>query len=419
MYLSYSISLLAMLSVSSCAPRSLIHRQSSNKTAKAAYFMTNQPNNSLITVQINADGTLSPGSQIPTGGAGLAGVNAGLLDGVAGVPTFRDSTASTGDLTINGENLIVVNTGSNTISWFKINPSDPLHPTLVGQPVDSQGDFPNSCDISAVINQACCANSGAKSGVACFNMTDSGLVPMGELYPWELNQTNPVTLPNSKGVNIEGLSFFTDVVFSSDSSQLVVTQAGNPLRNDSNGHVLVFPILHGMVSTPPTVSDPNGTAVLFSAFPLAGSRDYFVTDATFGTAVLTIDYDGVATTKSTRPVPGSFALCWAVLNPYTGTVFSDDVGHNVLTESNATTGDIITQYNGTNPAVGNLDLYSVGDKVWVLSPDANMTYIAVLDTSAGPGNATIIQNFPALAGTVPGTDVGTSLSAHGLVVYVG
>ena len=419
MYLSYCASLLAMLSLSACAPRSLIPRQSSNQTAKAAYFMDNNPNNSIITVKINADGTLSSGSKIPTGGKGLAGLNAGLLDGKSNVPTYLDSTSSSGDLSISEDNLIVANPGSNTISWFKIDPSDPLNPTLVGQPVDSLGDFPSSCAISAIINQACCTNTGTISGLACFNMSTTGLVPMGKLFPYELNQTYPTTFPNSKGINQAGLPFFTEVIFNDDSSQLIVTQAGNPTINGSSGYILTFPIVHSAVFTPPTVSYPNGTAVMFSALQLPGTRDYFVTDAAFGTAIINVDYDGVATTKSTRPVPGSFALCWAVRNPYTGTIFSDDVGHNIFTESNATTGDIITQYNGTSGAVGNLDLYSVGDKVWALAPNANMTHIVVIDTSAGPGNATIIQNYPALAGSVPDTDPNTSLAAHGLVVYVG
>ena len=419
MYLSYSVPILAMLSLSACAPTSLVQRQSSNKTAKAAYFMDNKPNNSLITLQINSDGTLSPGSQIPTGGRGLAGVNSGLFEGKNNVPTYLDSTASSGVLAISGENIVVANPGSNTISWFKINPSDPLNPTLVGKPVSSLGDYPNSCDISATINQACCANTGTTSGIACYNMTESGLTPMGKLLPYELNQTYPATFPNAGGLNAAGLPFFTDAIFSSDSSLFIVTQAGNPLLNDSSGYILSYPVISNMVTGPPTASYPNGTAVLFSAFQLPGTRDYWVTDAAFGTAIVNIDYDGVATTKSKRPVPGSGNICWAVLNPYTGTVFSDDVAHNVLTESNATTGDIITQYNGTNSAQGNLDMYSVGDKLWVLAPAVNTTYIAVVDTSGGPGNAKIIQNFAAGAATVPGTDPNTTLAAHGMVVYVG
>lgn len=45
--------------------------------------------------------------------------------------------------------LYAVNAGSNTVTQFAIDESDPLKLTMVGQPVDTMGDFPNSIGLSS------------------------------------------------------------------------------------------------------------------------------------------------------------------------------------------------------------------------------------------------------------------------------
>lgn len=44
--------------------------------------------------------------------------------------------------------LYAVNAGSNTVTQFEIDAFDPLKLTMVGQPVDTMGDFPNSIGLS-------------------------------------------------------------------------------------------------------------------------------------------------------------------------------------------------------------------------------------------------------------------------------
>lgn len=46
-----------------------------------------------------------------------------------------------------------MNSGSNTLSFFRIDPVDVLHPKLVGTPVDTLGEFPISVTYSAALKQ--------------------------------------------------------------------------------------------------------------------------------------------------------------------------------------------------------------------------------------------------------------------------
>lgn len=44
--------------------------------------------------------------------------------------------------------LFTVNAGSNTLVMFRIDPADPYHPMMVGGPIDTMGEFPNSVTYS-------------------------------------------------------------------------------------------------------------------------------------------------------------------------------------------------------------------------------------------------------------------------------
>jgi hypothetical protein len=116
--------------------------------AKAIYMQSNQDQNSVIVLPVQADGTLGAGTSIATGGTG--GV---LIDGMTNEPAKSDVLASQGAVRVLGDNLFVVNAGSNSLSMFAIDPQDPVKLTLVGQAVESGGDvrpFPASSYISLV-----------------------------------------------------------------------------------------------------------------------------------------------------------------------------------------------------------------------------------------------------------------------------
>ena len=48
---------------------------------------------------------------------------------------------------------------------FKINPNDPSHIMMVGNPVSSGGDFPVSIAVSEPKNMVCVLNGGEVNGV--------------------------------------------------------------------------------------------------------------------------------------------------------------------------------------------------------------------------------------------------------------
>src|SRR6186713_1722075 len=67
------------------------------KAGKAAYFLSNQAQNSVVALHIAADGTLRDGSITATGGAGGAEVNP-----TTGEPTLPDGLASQGAIRVAG-----------------------------------------------------------------------------------------------------------------------------------------------------------------------------------------------------------------------------------------------------------------------------------------------------------------------------
>lgn len=103
--------------------------------AKAIYMQSNQDQNSVIMLPVQADGTLGAGSIIATGGTG--GV---LIDGMTNEPAKSDVLASQGAVRVLGDNLFAVNAGSNSLSMFAIDPQDPAKLTQVGQAVETGGD---------------------------------------------------------------------------------------------------------------------------------------------------------------------------------------------------------------------------------------------------------------------------------------
>lgn len=69
---------------------------SASTTAKAIYFMTNAANNSIVSLKVASDGTLSDGSITATGGAGMSGIDS------TGAPAAPDSLFSQGAVKVVG-----------------------------------------------------------------------------------------------------------------------------------------------------------------------------------------------------------------------------------------------------------------------------------------------------------------------------
>lgn len=63
---------------------------------------------------------------------------------------------------------MVLQSASNTLSVFSINPNDPTNVQMIGKPVGSGGEFPLSVAINNAGNTVCALNGGAVNGVGYF-----------------------------------------------------------------------------------------------------------------------------------------------------------------------------------------------------------------------------------------------------------
>lgn len=133
------------------------------------------------------------------------------------------------------------------------------------------------------------------------------------------------------------------------------------------------------VSSSGTRTSPNGTAVLFGSSTIPNSKDIFVTDASFGGAVLSLDSSsGAATVKGKTAIQGQKATCWVTVSAATNTAFVTDVGVNRLFElslENATIQNTIDLSGNGDP--GLIDLKAVGNFIYALSPGNGTTSPAV------------------------------------------
>ena len=387
--------LIALASVVSAVPFQRVSRQNAPPRAQAVYFMDNQDQNNIHSLKVNSDGTLSAGTITPTQGQGASGVAGGATP-----PLYYsgpDSIYSTGALALSGTTLLNVNPASNTVSMFQINPSDPLNPKFIGV-YDTLGQFPNAVAISAKLQQACVTNIGPMSGVSCFHITPTGLTPVGNLFEYQLNQTYPPSGFTNGPLTGYERAILTNPAFSPDDSKLIVTQSGvpHPRAHYLPGHLLVFPINNGNISSQPVVSNPNGTRTLFNTVPVPGKpTQYFATDPAYGTTIMDIDEQTLEGTVVSRTnITGQAALCWSWLYPGTNRIFSTDALSNRLVEQDVNSGNITSFINGTNGNMGMIDIWGHGNLLYALSVDVRpgTTNVVTWDVSQ-PGQAKVLQNF--------------------------
>ncbi|KAF1839538.1 hypothetical protein BDW02DRAFT_487001 [Decorospora gaudefroyi] len=357
--------------------------QASNgvNVGKAIYILTNDAENAVVAIPIGQDGMLSKGSVAKTGGAGSIAVDA------MGQPAVPDPLISQSSLTLVGNSIFAVNAGSNSLSMMAISAEDPTSLSCVGQPVAIPGEFPNTVAASAKNNLACVGTTGALAGISCATFSNKGLGEMDGLRAFDIGQTTPPVGPT----NTVSHSFF-----SADESVLFTTVKGDPAVNNT-GFLSVFPVQDAALSKTDVRSSPEGTAVLFgSALIPNDPSSIFVTDASFGAAVLTVGSDGRGQVKGSQAVDGQAATCWVAVSDATKSAFVTDVGVNRVVEMSLDDASIIKELDlSANGDPGLIDLRAAGDFVYALSPGNGTTNaaITVLDTSGGQGSMKQVQHF--------------------------
>ncbi|KAI9808400.1 MAG: hypothetical protein M1826_004176 [Phylliscum demangeonii] len=378
---------------------------------QAIYILSNDlDSNAVVAFKINKDGTLSDGSVTATGGKGSHGFDSQTNS--SGTPDSLGSQDSINILGRDGQHLLAVNAGSNTVTLFEIDARDATKLVMVGKPTDTLGDFPNSVAVSQRLQQACVANSGPRAGIACFRITRHGLVPLENQLErvFDLQQSIPLQLLNA-GVSH---TFFTQ-----DSTALITTVRGDANHTD---FISVYPVLaNGRVSTHDVRTSPNGTLLLFGTAVIPGTRDprtgsstYVIADPTFGAGVFRISArTGAVTTVALTNIPNQNGTCWAVYSTRTHSVFVADALGNTLVEIDPATGAVLLDLRTTTGDNGSIDLIAPPNGfVYALNPltDQPAGAISVFDTTGGRATAKQVQNFRP-------TNFNISPFAQGMAVY--
>jgi hypothetical protein len=274
---------------------------------------------------------------------------------------------------------------------LKISKSDPTCLSVVGGSVALPGEFPNTVAASAKHKLACVGTTGAKAGISCSSFSAHGLGRMDALRAFDIGQSTPPIGP---------LNTVSQTFFSSDESMLYTMVKGDPNVNNT-GFMSVFPIekpANGApcLSTEETRSSPAGTAVLFGSANIPKMpNSIFVTDASFGGAVLSINKSAKARVVGKQPIEGQMATCWATVSDVTNTAFVTDVAKNRMVEMNVKNASIVSVLDLENGDMGMIDLNAAGNYVYALSPgNGNITAaVTVLDISGGPGSMKQAQHF--------------------------
>lgn len=289
---------------------------------------------------------------------------------------------------------------------FAIDKCDPAKITMVGKPIVIPGEFPNTVAASDKNKVVCVGSTGAVAGISCASFSAQGLSSMDSLRPIDLQQTTPPVGPTNT---------VSQVFFSDDQNTLFTTVKGDPAKN-MTGFLKSFPVARScsgqaFVNQQGSMSSPPGTAVLFGSSTIPGSTDLFVTDASFGAAVLSIDSQtGVATVKGKGTIDGQKATCWVAVSPQTKSAFVTDVAINRVVEMSLRDASIQQTIDlSANGDPGLIDLKAAGGFLYALSPGNGTTKpaITVIDLDCKKQ----VQHFEL-------QDLGVGKNAQGIAILI-
>jgi len=372
----------------------------------AAFFLSNDPTgNAVIVSTIAEDGTLSFASAVPTGGLGAHGVSD---------PNGPDALFSQGSVKVLGSMLFAVNAGSNTVSMFNIDMTNPDILTMAGAPIGTEGEFPVSIAVSEVTNNVCVLNGGANNGVACFSASaDTGMAPLANSQRnLKVNQTTPPSGPAGS---------MSHVIFSEDGTQLFAAVKGVP---PVPGFLATFDVAQdGSLSSDFVPSTPaSGGLVPFGMTAIPGTKAVLSTDAAIGYTIFDFS-SGDNATNTVFPIEGQGATCWVVHSAKTGNFYLTDLDTSIVTEVNVDqnlNSTIVAQYpqgNGTGSVDDDIASINGNDFLYVLLSNATTITVTSLDA---PGKTTPIQKFDvAAAMTSAGANVTLNpFNVQGMTVFL-
>ncbi|KAL6690920.1 hypothetical protein J3F84DRAFT_403953 [Trichoderma pleuroticola] len=365
-----------------------------NPSKGQLYFLQDNPaGSSVVSLSIGRDGKLSAPRHTSTGGRGfgIAGANGQL------VPAGLHSQDA---LVMDSPWLLTLNSGSNTVSLFEIPANDPSRPVLVGKPVSTGGEYPNTVALSAKHRLACVANSGAVPGVQCYSISKQGrLEPLGKLKPLKVNEPTPP--PAAAGT-------VSDILFNPSQTAIFVTVKGDGSNNNiTPGYIYVFPLINGVPSDHPVISRPPQLHADF-ALTFISDRRAVIADTTFGAAFLDISPEYKVNVSRVVDVAGQMATCWIKYVPEYDLVFLGDGGVADITVLDAARENI--KYVIPLPAAsgGSFDFAFVGNYLYTRKGNSA---VSVLDLSGSN------KHVPKLVELYNTSSLGAAADFNGMAVH--
>lgn len=292
--------------------------------------------NTILAYHRASDGTISFAGSYATGGDGATAVNA-----------TADPLASQGGLTLinNGQELVAVNAGSDTITVFAV---DGTQLSRVQQ-LSSEGQFPNS--VTSNGHLVAVVNGGGQGTVAEYALLGGFLVPLpGQVRSLGLSNTTPPDFHQGPG----------DIGYTPNGKFLIVatklpTNDYDVFSVGGNGALAANPVKTPSVNPLPFafVFDANGNVVSTEA----------------GASAVTtyrVNKDGTLTSLGTA-LDGQIALCW--ISGANGYFFGSNSGTaNVSSfDETATGAPQVVSATAATAHAGTIDS--------VVSPDGHFLYV--------------------------------------------
>ncbi|KAF8903685.1 hypothetical protein CPB84DRAFT_1773887 [Gymnopilus junonius] len=383
------------LALASTASTSFAPFGSRNSPAGAVYIMTNDPSgNKVLSVSIASDGTV--GTTVTASSTEGRGLHA-KIDGA-------DALLSQGSVAVNSKArlLAAVNAGSNTVSLFSINPEDPTRLTLLGRPIPSGGDFPQSVAFNSKGTDVCVLNGGKVNGVNCFvTHPIFGLFPKANnIRLLNRNQTTPPTV-------------------------IAAVKGIPPIP----GFIATWTIgFDGLLSSQYIKSTPaEGGALPFSLTPIPGTNAILATDPALGFEIFNFASNNnrnsqlVAASSTVTTVPGQAAICWSTYSPKSGNFYLIDAALDIVTEIHIDKNlksSLVKQYQlATGATILDSEVATVkhDDFLYVLGAKSASIYVLSVTT---PGKGKSIQTFSFASAAEKAGATFTNINLQGLATYV-
>ena len=274
--------------------------------------------------------------------------------------------------------LFVVNPGSKTLSMFLIDDNDPWHPTLVGKPADTLGDFPMSVSYSSQIKTACVLNGGAVGGVTCFSADHAKGLTVLDQAPRNVSKALHETTPPAGPPGTA-----SDIVFNPSGTALFATIKGNPGPPAVPGFIYAWPVNLGKVSTEAVINSLPDVILDFSMNFLGSDGRLIITDPSFGASIVNVSPKLTISEDKHVAIPNQGAACWSAYASRFNSAYVIDAGHPNITIVNPASGAIkgVINYNAT--AKGGFDTAIDRTFMYTLASTPSIVVINLMGSDSG------------------------------------